>query len=116
MGTGAWIFVISSVLVLGVAAMVFGPDMKRHYENKWLRENGVAAPARVTAVHDTGRRYNYNPQVRLELEVEPEGAEAFTAELTLVVSPVHLPGLQPGRLLTVNYDPNRRSRIALAKP
>jgi len=120
MGVVTWIISISLglvlVLVVGVLSVLFGPDIKRHFDNKWLAENGIAAPARVTAVHDTGRRYNYNPQVRLELEVEPEGAEAFTAELTLVVSPVHLPGLQPGRLLTVNYDPIRPSRIALAKP
>lgn len=116
MGTGAWIFVVSSVLVLGVAAMVFGPDIKRHYANKWLHEHGVAAPARVMALHDTGRRHNYNPQVRLELEVEPEGAEPFRAELTLVVSAVHLPRMQPGARLAVKYDPQRRTRVALAKP
>ena len=116
MGTGTWIVGISLVLVLGMASVAYGPDIKRHYAKKWLLEHGVAAPARVTAVHDTGRRYNYNPQVRLELEVEPEGAEAFTAELTLVVSPVQLPGLQPGRLLTVHYDPDRPTRIALASP
>ncbi len=116
MGLGVWIFVVSLVLVLGVPVMVFGPDIKRHYQNKWLHENGSAASARVMAVHDTGRRYNYNPQIRLELEVEPEDGAPFNAEIILVVSPVHLSGIQPGAMLNVKYDPERPNRVALARP
>ncbi len=116
MGMGTWIFGIGFLVMLGVLLLVFGPDIKRHFRSQQMLASGVTASARVTDVHDTGNRYNHNPQVRLELEVQPEGRASFMAEVTVVLSAVDLLKLQPGTLVTVKYDPQRPTEVALVYP
>jgi len=89
--------------------------------------DGLRAPARILAVEETGVAQHdrdedddgpvdpldNRPQVRVSLHVQPVGAASFAAELTEFVSREQLARLQPGRSVSVRYDPSDPTGVAL---
>jgi Short C-terminal domain len=72
-------------------------------EQSQLLRAGIAAPATIVDVADTGTTINESPRVELTLRVEPsDGTEPFELRRKLVVSRVKLPHV--GERLTVFYD------------
>ena len=73
------------------------------YEQSDLVRTGVAAPAEIVNVADTGMTLNENPRVELTLRVTPaDGTAPFDLQRKLVVPRVHLPRV--GERLTVYYS------------
>jgi hypothetical protein len=65
----------------------------------------------VEAIRDTGALVNFDPVVLLSIKVRPEGEQEFQAAFTTPVSKVAVPRV--GDIVSVRYDPQDRSRIAL---
>lgn len=80
-------------------------------KSRALMASGIEAPGVIQKVTDTGARINRNPRIRLELEVQPPGETAFTVSHTETFSLVQIP--QAGQSVTVFYDPNDRSQMAI---
>ena len=79
-------------------------------EQSQLLRAGVAAPATIVDVADTGMTINDNPRVELTLRVVPgDGTEPFDLRRKMVVSRVKLPHV--GERLTVFYDPDDPSKF-----
>jgi hypothetical protein len=73
------------------------------HEQSLLLRAGVAAPATIVHIADTGTTINEAPRVELTVRVEPpDGGEPFELKRKLVVSRVHIPRV--GERLTVFYD------------
>ena len=94
----------------------FGPMYLRDREEKRLLRDGVAATARVKDIRPTGDLHNDQPEVRITLEVNVQGGEAFEGEVTTFMSPVYLPRFQPGLVVEVRFDPSDRRKVALVGP
>lgn len=77
-----------------------------------LLASGRAASAKVLAIQDTGALVNFDPVVRLTIEVAPAGEAPFQATFTTPVSKIAIPRIGDG--ISVRFDPQDRSRIALA--
>jgi hypothetical protein len=77
-----------------------------------LLRTGIAAPAVVADVRDTGTTINDSPRVELTLRVQPAGEEPFELKRKLMVSRVKIPRV--GEPLTVFYDADDRSRFTFA--
>ncbi len=106
------VVVILGVILLTVGIAI-GPGLyKDHQQNKVLA-SGVEAPATIIDIIDTGNRYNDNPEVRILLKVEPEGAAAYQAEQNTVLSAVDLVKVRPGQAVRVKYDPEDPSLVAI---
>jgi hypothetical protein len=105
------------VFILGAIAAIIGiaigPGLYKDHQQKKVLASGVEAPATIVDIVDTGNRYNDNPEVRIILEVEPEGAEPYTAEQNTVMSPVDLVKFKPGQAVSVRYDPEDPSLVAI---
>lgn len=96
-----FVLIIVAVSIIPFLRIFFPPRIK----------NGVTAEAEVVEIGDTGVTINDNPQVRLLLEVRPERAGVFMAEVKTVVSRLQVGQIVPGTHVKVLYDPADLKRI-----
>jgi hypothetical protein len=83
-------------------------------EIRRLREVGVAAPAEILQIWDTGTTLNEDPVVGMEVEVQPVDGEPFRAVIDkALISRLAIPRYQPGELIGVFYDPDDPSHAVL---
>jgi Protein of unknown function (DUF3592) len=78
-----------------------------------LLQRGTPAEARVLEVSDTGVMINYNPVVRLRLEVLLPDRPPSTTDKELLVGRLQSRRYQPGMRLRVWVDPNKPQRVAV---
>lgn len=104
---------LSTVLSLGVAGYFIYRVFKNMSGNSAVLKSGVSAPAVIISVEDTGVTMNYSPQVRLTLQVTPAGRPPFQAVATTFVGRVQIGMIVPGASVTVRYDPNDISKVAI---
>ncbi len=76
-------------------------------------ESGTEAAATIVEFIDTGTRVNYDPEVRIVLDVQPEGADSFQSETLMVLTSVDAMKYQPGKSVRVRYDPENPSVAAI---
>ena len=95
------------VVIRKFVSKTFGPDEK-------MLQEGVQANATIIKIWDTGITLNDNPQVGMLLEVSPAGGEPFRVEMKSIISRLALAQVQPGRVVPIRYDPQDRSKVALA--
>ncbi|GEM_PF-1926624 len=108
------VIVVSPTLIgmfLAFGAFIFPLIAHRKAQRNILRE-GQSANAKILALSDTGTRINDNPLVSISLEVYSPTQPAFRAEVSQVVSIIHLPSFQPGKIVNVKYIPGT-NQIAL---
>jgi len=106
----------AALALLAFAGAVFVRRKEREAEAARVRllEIGKRARGVVTAIHDTGASLNDNPQVRLDVRVEPAGETPFTISNTMVVSRLAIP--KRGDPYLVIYDEYDRSCFVLGVP
>ncbi len=78
-----------------------------------LLENGIAAPATITSVNQTGMYMNNNPQVRIDLEIAPPDGEVYPVVMHRFLQLVQIPQVQPGKVVDVRIDPENPKRVAI---
>ncbi len=113
-----WLALIPVVITV-VAALVFIPQFRAHQREQHLLEQGQPAVAEIISIRETGNLYNKNPEVEIELRVQPPDAAAFSLEVTKVLEPTELAKYVQGSLVDVRYDPAQPDDVALvglAKP
>ncbi len=87
-------------------ALLIGSTIATAIINRSIRDKGELAEAEILQIEDTGTTINNNPVVRFYLEVRPRDRSAFQAEAEQLTSRLHLPAIQPGKILQVKYDPD----------
>ena len=113
MGVGTYITGLVFALVAVAFAIVFGGPLLRDIRARQVLATGVTAPAKVIDLKDTGNRYNYQPEIAIELEVMPPGRPPFRAVVKRVMTVADAAAFAPGTVLTVKYDPAHPSDVAL---
>jgi hypothetical protein len=97
------------LMLLGIGALLylifFARGVFADPKHKRLLAEGKDAVAVVQGVADTGITLNNSLYVRLTLDVYPDGAQPFRAEVKVFVSRVAIPRV--GDQLSVKYDPRR---------
>jgi hypothetical protein len=76
-------------------------------------QNGVPARAIITSIDQTGVYINDQPQCEIGLRVEPQKGAPFDASTRQIVLLTQIPQVQPGRVVTVRYDPRDPTRVAI---
>lgn len=102
------IFLGGWVLAAIVIASSWGPQYLQSREEQRLRAEGVPTAAVIAKVEDTGNRYNATPELRITLEVRPEGASSYEVTMTKVAYPLW----QLGSSVTVYVDPADAQNVA----
>ncbi len=106
----------SALTTLGIllfAGIIIAITFLPGYCQDQLRQNGLPGTAVITAVRDTGNRFNDQPEVEFQLDVNAPGLSPYKATTRMYISPVYLPQFQPGRTINVKYDPKDQYRIAI---
>ena len=99
---------------LGLASCAVIDRMSGVSEAKALQEAGVAAEATVLRIWDTGITVNQDPVIGMEVEVRPAGGQPWKATIPKsLISRLDIPRFQPGKRVSVRYDPHNTSRVAL---
>lgn len=101
------------LLTLGVSGFFIYRLFKNMSGNSAVLKTGVSAPAVIIDVADTGTTMNESPQVRLTLQVTPAGRPPFQAVTTTFVGRLQIGMIVPGASVTVKYDPNDISKVAI---
>lgn len=104
---------LSTLLTLGVAGFFIYRVFKNTSGNRAILQTGLSAPAVIISVEDTGVTMNYSPQVRLTLQVTPADRPPFQAVATTFIGRVQIGMIIPGASVTVRYDPNDISKVAI---
>ena len=73
-----------------------------------LKERGLKGTATVAELIDTGMLVNYNPRVRIVLDVVVERQAPYRITKTETIPMTRLPQIQPGQTVEVLVDPNDR--------
>jgi len=92
-------------------------DMLKRNE-KWMDEildKGVEAQAVILKSFELGINIiDTGPVMQFLLEVKPEGRDAFQAVTMGVIAEVSVPKFQAGKTVTVKYDPDDISQVAIS--
>jgi hypothetical protein len=86
-------------------------------ENERILRSGVSAPAKILQYTPMGFNVNgNNPAVNLIVEVQSAGVAYFTAEAHgNVISEASVYKFQPGQMVTVRYNPDDLTQVALER-
>jgi hypothetical protein len=76
--------------------------------------NGRVGQATITHVTDTGVKLGENPQVEIDLLVALDGAPAYRATVTQVISRLAVANFQPGATVPVRVDPADPAELIIA--
>ncbi len=86
-------------------------------ENERILSSGVSAPAKILQYIPIGVNVNgNNPAVNLIVEVQPVAVAPFTAQAHgNVIAEASVYKFQPGQMVTVQYNPEDLTEVALAR-
>jgi hypothetical protein len=71
------------------------------------------ATAKVVELSTKGGGLNDNPKIDFELDVTREGEPSFRAQVSVIVSLLAIPRVQPGCEIDVRIDPHDRSKVVI---
>ena len=112
---------ITCVATLGSLAFVgvilwftLRPLLQNMNQRSQILQTGIPAMATIISLADTGMLVNHQPQVRIGLQVNPPHGLPYQTELTMVISMLMIPQVQPGLTVPVKIDPKDPSKVAIA--
>jgi hypothetical protein len=104
------------LVVVGLISIVAGPIIVRQLQEDAVLAKGTPARAVVLELVATGNLYNETPELRIVLQVTPASGEPWRAHVLEFVSAHDTPKIQPGTEISVKYDPEQPSRVAIVEP
>ncbi len=107
-----------NLLLLSLAGLAAGcgivDSLDGYADAKDLQNVGVAAPAEILSIGETGISIDREPVIRLEVEVRPPDEAPYRATIKrLLISYLEVPQYQPGTIIGVRYDPKDPSRVSI---
>lgn len=76
-----------------------------------VSQTGMGATAEVITIEDTGTLVNYNPVVKMKLNVQPQFGVAFETIAEAMVSKIAVPRV--GDKINIKYNPVNTSEIVV---
>jgi hypothetical protein len=81
---------------------------------KELQATGIAAPAEILRIWDTGITVNEDPVIGMEVEVRPADRPPYKAKIEKsLISRLDVPQFQPGKVIQVRFDAKEPGRVAI---
>jgi hypothetical protein len=87
----------------------FGRSKKMTLEE--IKKNGVLAEAIVLDVQETGLYINNLPQIKLQIQVQPEKGRNFITEVQQVIPGAVKEPLHSGSRVQVKFDPGNKKEV-----
>ncbi|WP_394834338.1 hypothetical protein LVJ94_48350 [Pendulispora rubella] len=109
-GLGTILTILS--IVVGLVATARRSSAKRAEAGR-IWAGGMRGRAKVVDISTKGGRVNDNPTIDFELDVTPEGQSTYRAQVSVLVSLLAIPRIQPGCEIEVRIDPQDRSKVVV---
>jgi hypothetical protein len=84
---------------------------KNYTDSADLAQTGMPATAEVLSIEDTGALINFNPVVRMKLQVTPQFGMPFEVVSETAVSKIAVPKV--GDKINIKYNPANNSQILI---
>ncbi|PIR87945.1 MAG: hypothetical protein COU10_01745 [Candidatus Harrisonbacteria bacterium CG10_big_fil_rev_8_21_14_0_10_45_28] len=107
--------VIIAIILIALffpAKMLIG-DYLKNQQTKSILENGTPATGIITAIRQTGKYENNNPELEITLQINSSTGEKYTATQTKIVPQSQIPLHQVGSLANLKIDPTNPSQIII---
>ncbi|MCC6865900.1 MAG: hypothetical protein IT280_07035 [Ignavibacteria bacterium] len=82
---------------------------KQYTDSGNLSQTGMPATADVLSIEDTGALVNYNPVVKMKLNITPQFGPAFEQMVEIAVSKIAIPRV--GDKINIKYNPANTSQV-----
>jgi hypothetical protein len=116
MNPALYIAIPMLLLVAVIVTVGLGPVLMNRMRTQKIMAEGVLATAQVIELTDSGNRINQQPVARVRLTVSPPGGAPYEAVSQAIVSGINSPIYQPGKSLSVKFDPAHPDRVAILGP
>ena len=80
-----------------------------------IEKNGVLAEAIVLNANETGLYINNLPQIKLQMQVQPDKGRNFVAEVQQVIPDTGKEPLHSGSRIMVKFDPGNRKEVIVLR-
>ncbi|MES2777644.1 MAG: hypothetical protein V4722_25930 [Bacteroidota bacterium] len=107
------IITFSLVIMAIVLTFVIAPRFKKQKAKELLRKTGIEADAIILNMRQTGLYVNQQPQVSMQVQVQPDRGRNFVTEARQVFSPAELGFIHTGSKIRVRYNPENTKEIML---
>jgi hypothetical protein len=114
-----WIFlIVSGFLLTFITPWLI--IWRYRAKQKWLRENGRSATAKILKIWDNGTTIGYGSNsnmvgVGLLLEVYPEGGEPYQVKARDQLHVMDLSRVAPGMMIEVRVHPNKPDKVIVSQ-
>lgn len=107
-----------TLVLVAIAALLGGcgaiDKMSGVSTAKELQASGIAAPAEILRIWDTGITVNQDPVIGMEVEVRPTDRPPYKAKIEKsLISRLDVPQFQPGKVIQVRFDAKEPGRVAI---
>ncbi|MCL1917008.1 MAG: hypothetical protein FWG14_01630 [Peptococcaceae bacterium] len=112
------ISIIAALSFLGIIASFLLRKVLFGGRNQQTHFDGIKASAMIEEIKLGGRAvYNeFHPAVKLQVLVENEKGEPYSAQIETTIAITHIPKFQPGAKIDIVYDPADPSKVKLLSP
>ena len=108
-----WVAVLIAVVCICFPLIFIVPVALRGLRNRRLLRHGLTARATVARLMTTGAAVDDQIVLEVILTVEPAEGPHFEATARQQFSLLDVPQLQPGQIVTVNYDRTNPSAVVV---
>jgi hypothetical protein len=105
----------ATILVSIVLAFISIFLFKKSHMGKGLMQRGTEADAIILSVQLTGQYVKSDPQVIIQLQVEPDREKNFIADTREILNFHDFSLVQPGAKLRVKYNPYNHKEVSIIK-
>lgn len=111
------IIAVTAAIMYLVFRVTLIPLLKVSRMKKRLMQEGVEAEAVLLNMEQTGLYVNNQPQIKLQVQVQPNSGRNFVSEVREVLTLIDLSQLRIGSTLKVKYNPaNTKEVMVLRQP
>lgn len=112
---GTCVITIGSLAFTGaILWFTLRPLLQNSQKRTAILQSGIPATAMIVQLSETGMMVNYQPQVKIVLQVNPPNGAPYQTDTVMVVSQLQIPRIQPGMVVPVKIDPANPANVALA--
>lgn len=108
---------VTILLFVIIAFWAYSWIMEKVHKNRHsqILTKGIESEAIVIDIGPTGRFVNNAPQLKVQIQVEPERGRNFVTEIKQVVPQVDFNLLRSGSRIIVKYDPTYPKEVVLMR-
>lgn len=117
------LFIVGATCVITIGSLVFTgailwftlrPLLQNSQKRTAILQSGIPATAMIVQLSETGMMVNYQPQVKIVMQVNPPNGAPYQTDTVMVVSQLQIPRIQPGMVVPVKIDPANPANVALS--